>query len=229
MSDATPPPSRSRIFGQWVVASCVGLGTSGAVAGALAPNGGEFGLAGAPSVAAGIRNYAPRAVVAFALWGAGLGLAQWAVVRNRIPRSGLWAPMTIGGWALTGATIGVITGALGGGPAAYDAGVLGGAVAVAVSLLAIGVLPATAQWVVLRRSPQTWGSYAARFVIGLAVGGLAGWLTGTASGLTFPSGPAWVVVGTGMGAAIGVATARPVARSIVACEAVGRARPQPKG
>ena len=124
--------------------------------------------------------------------------------------------MTIGGWALTGATIGVITGALGGRPAAYDAGALGGAVAVAVSLLAIGVLPATAQWVVLGGSPQTWGSYAARLVSGLVKGGLAGWLTGTAFGLTFPSGPAWVVVGTAMGAAIGVTTAGPVVRSIAA-------------
>ena len=77
------------------VASCLGLGASGALAGALAPNGGEFGLAAAPSLAAGIRNYGPRAVVAFAVWGAGLGFAQWTVVRNRIPGSGLWASMTI--------------------------------------------------------------------------------------------------------------------------------------
>ena len=197
------------------VASALGLGASGAVAGALAPNGGEFGLAGSLSVSAGIRNYGPRALAAFAVWGAGLGLAQWMVVRNRVPRSGLWAPMTIGGWALTGATIGAITGAVGGGPEAYDAGAFGRAMAVVVSVLAIGVLPATAQWAVLRRSSQTlWRSYAIRFDVGLAAGGITGWLTGTASGLTFPSGPAWVIVGTAIGAAIGVATARSVARSI---------------
>jgi len=197
-----------------VVASCLGLGVAGALAGALAPNGGEFGLSAAPSVTAGIRNYGPPAVAAFAVWGAGLGIAQWAVVRNRIPGSGLWAPMTIGGWALTGATIGVTIGALGGGPAAYDAGGFGAAVAVSVSVLAIAILPATAQWVILRRSAQNWGSYAIRFATGIAVGGLAGWLAGTASGLTFPSGPAWVVVGAAMGAAIGSTTARSVARCI---------------
>lgn len=82
-------------------------------------------------------------------------MAQWAVVRRRIPASGLWAPLTIGGWSLTGVTIGVITGALGGGPA-------------------------TAQWLLLRRNSQTWGSYAIRYFLGLAVGGLAGWVTGTA-------------------------------------------------
>jgi hypothetical protein len=84
-------------------------------------------------LAAGIRNYGPRAVVAFAVWGAGLGFAQWTVVRNRIPGSGLWASMTIGGWALTGATIGLVAGAIGGGPAAYDAGDLGAAVAASVA------------------------------------------------------------------------------------------------
>src|SRR5262245_49051664 len=88
MNDATSP-SRPKIIVEWVVASCLGLGASGAIAGGLAPNGGEFGLAGAPSVAAGIRNYGPRGLLAFAVWGAGLGLAQWVVVRNRIPGSGL--------------------------------------------------------------------------------------------------------------------------------------------
>jgi hypothetical protein len=99
-------------------------------------------------------------------------------------------------------------------PLANDAGAAGAAVAVAVSVLAIGLLPATAQWVILRRNAQTWGSYAIRFGIGLAVGGILGWLTGTVSGLTFPSGPAWVMVGAAMGAAIGATTARPVARGM---------------
>jgi hypothetical protein len=85
MSDLTPPLSRSGFIAGWVVASCIGLGVSGALAGALAPNGGEFGPAAAPSLAAGIRNYGPPAVAAFAMWGTGLGLAQWAVLRNRIP------------------------------------------------------------------------------------------------------------------------------------------------
>lgn len=219
MSDAAPPPSSPRLVGAWVLASGLGLATSGAIAGALAPNGGEFGLVPAPSMAEGIRNYGPRALLAFAVWGAGLGLAQWVVLRTRIRGSGRWAPLTIGGWALTGATIGVATGALGGGPEAYDPGALGRILAVAISVAAIGVLPATAQWIVLRRSSQPWGSYAVRFVVGLAAGGLTGWLAGTAFGLTFPSGPAWVIVGSAMGAAIGVATARPVLRSLAAAGA----------
>ena len=67
MSADTPPPCRSRFIWEWVIASCLGLGASGALAGALAPNGGEFGLAAAPSIAAGIRSYGPRATAAFAI------------------------------------------------------------------------------------------------------------------------------------------------------------------
>src|SRR5262245_14402326 len=186
----TPPPSRSRFVWEWVFASCLGLAGSGALAGALAPNGGEFSQAGAPSVIAGIRNYGPPALLAFAVWGAGLGVAQWLVVRKRLPESGWWAPMTIAGWALSGGAIGVIVGGIGGGPAAYDAGDLAALLAVSVSVLAIGSLPATGQWVILRRSHQQWPPYLIRFDVGLAVGGLAGWVVGTTIGLTFPSGPA---------------------------------------
>jgi hypothetical protein len=209
--DRTPPSWFARA---WIVASGLGLGISGAAAGALAPNGGEFGMAAAPSVTAGIRHYGPPALLAFAVWGVGLGVAQWVVVRRRIPGSGWWAPVTAAGWALTGATIGVVIGGIGGGPAAFDAGDLAVAFAVSFSVLAIGVFPATAQWLILRRGRQPWPAYMVRFVLGLAVGGVAGWVVGTVAGLTFPSGPAWVVVGSTMGAAIGAVTASPIARCI---------------
>jgi hypothetical protein len=204
----------SRFERAWVVACILGLGISGAVAGALAPNGGEFARAAAPSVAAGIRNYGPAALLAFAVWGTGLGVAQWVVVRRRISVSGWWGPLTIAGWALTGGTIGVVIGGFGGGPAAYDAGASAAALAVSISILAIGLFPATAQWLIPRRSRAPWAPYVVRFVLGLAVGGVAGWVVGTIAGLTFPSGPAWVVVGTAMGAAIGATTAQPVTRCI---------------
>lgn len=157
-------------IGGWVIASGLGLAISGAFAGALAPNGGEFGVVAAPSMAAGIRNFGPPAAVAFSVWGAGLGVAQWTIVRGQLPGVSWWPAATIGGWALTGAMIGTITGALGGrmNAGAYDAGSLGEVASVVVSALVIGLVPAAFQWLILRRSGQSWASFSIRFVIGLS-------------------------------------------------------------
>jgi hypothetical protein len=195
------------------MASSLGLATAGALAGALAPNGGELGLAPAPSVAEGISKYALPATAAFAVWGAGLGVAQWVVLRGRIRNAAWWAPATIVGWGLAGATIGTMTGGLGGElttGGAYDAGGLGVFVSVLISILALGLIPPTSQWLILRPDAPTWGSFSVRFVIGLAIGGASGWVAATALGLTLPSGPAWVIVGGMVGAATGATAARPV-------------------
>ena len=84
------------------------------------------------------------------------------------------------------------------------------------SALAVGLVPATSQWLILRRAGQGWASFSIRFVVGLSLGGLAGWGAASALGLTLPSGPAWLVVGAAIGTAMGWTTARPVARSITA-------------
>ncbi len=212
---ARPPPSRA----QWVLASALGLAISGALAGSLAPNGGELGLTPAPSVAEGISNYALPAAAAFAVWGAGLGVAQWAVLRGRLRSAAWWAPATIVGWGLAGATIGTMTGGLGGELStggAYDAGGLGVSVSVLISILALGLIPPTSQWLILRPDAPTWGSFSIRFVIGLAIGGMSGWVAATAIGLTLPSGPAWITVGAMVGAVTGATTARPVLHSVAA-------------
>lgn len=207
---------RSLFIGAWVTASGLGLAISGAFAGALAPNGGEFGIESAHSVAAGIRNFGLPAALAFAVWGAGLGVSQWAVVHGRLPGARWWPATTIAGWALAGATIGTTTGALGGGlnAGAHDAGSLGEVASVVASALAIGLIPATFQWLILRRSAQSWSAFSIRFVAGLSLGGLAGWGAASTLGLTLPSGPAWIVVGAAIGTAIGWTTAPPIARSI---------------
>jgi hypothetical protein len=95
----------------------------------------------------------------------------------------------------------------------YDAGGLGVSVSVLVSILALGLIPATSQWWILRPNAPTWASFSVRFVVGLAIGGTAGWVAATALGLTLPSGPAWIVVGAVVGAATGATTARPVLRA----------------
>ena len=167
-------------------------------------------------MAAGIRNFGPPVAVAFSVWGAGLGVAQWTIVRGHFPGISWWPSATIGGWALAGATIGTMTGALGGrlNAGAYDAGSLGEVASVVASALAIGLVPATFQWLILRRGAQSWAPFSIRFVVGLSLGGFAGWGAASALGLTLPSGPAWIVVGAAIGAAIGWTTARPVARCV---------------
>lgn len=88
----------------------------------------------------GISNYALPATAAFAVWGAGLGVAQWVVLRGRLRNAAWWAPATIVGWGLAGATIGTTTGGLGGelsSGGAYDAGGLGVAVSLVISILAL--------------------------------------------------------------------------------------------
>ncbi|HEX6580483.1 MAG TPA: hypothetical protein VF195_06400 [Actinomycetota bacterium] len=90
-----------------------------------------------------------------------------------------------------------MTGGLGGelNMGGYDAGGLGVSVSVVVSILALGLIPATSQWLILRPNPPTWTSFSIRFVIGLAIGGASGWLAATGLGLTLPSGAAWIADG----------------------------------
>jgi hypothetical protein len=204
---------------QWVLASTFGLAIAGALAGSLAPNGGELGLTPTPSVSEGISNYAlpprQRSPYGVPVW----GVAQWVVLRGRLRNAAWWAPATIVGWGLAGATIGTTTGGLGGelsSGGAYDAGGLGVAVSLVISILALALIPPASQWLILRPNAPTWASFSIRFVIGLAIGGASGCLTATVLGLTLPSGPAWIVAGAMIGAATGAATARPVLRSVAA-------------
>jgi len=170
----------------------------------------------APSVADGIRQYGPATMAAMSTWGAGLGAMQWLVVRGRLEGAGWWAPATIAGWGAAGAVIGLSVGALNGrlSAGAHDAGLIGVVMTVSVSILALGLIPPTFQWLILRRGTRSWASYSLRHAAGLVAGGVALWALASSLGLNLPSGPAWAVGGIAMGTSIGVATARPVAQSL---------------
>ena len=200
----------------WVLASSIGVAVSGALAGRLAASGEDVAITFAPTVADGIRQYGPATTAAMATWGAGLGAMQWIVVRGRLEGGAWWAPTTAAGWGVAGAVIGSLVGALNGrlSAGAHDAGLIGVVITVSLSLLALGLIPATFQWLILRRSTRSWTWYSLRHLAGLVAGGLALWALASSLGLNLPSGPAWAVGGIAMGTSIGVATARPVAQSL---------------
>src|SRR5215472_6581143 len=200
----------------WVLVSALGFAVSGALAGRLAASGGEMTITLAPSVADGIRQYGPATMAALSTWGAGLGTMQWIVVRGRLEGAGWWAPATVTGWGVAGAVIGSLVGGLDGrqSAGAHNAGLIGVVITVSLSLLALGLIPATLQWLILRRGTCSWAWYSLRHVGGLVVGGVALWALASSLGLNLPSGSAWAVGGIAIGASIGAATARPVAQSL---------------
>jgi len=155
-------------------------------------------------------------MAAMSTLGAGLGAMQWIVVRGRLEGAGWWAPATVAGWGIAGAVIGSLVGALNGRQTvgAHDAGLIGVVITVSLSLLALGLIPAMFQWLILRRSTCSWAWYSLRHLAGLVAGGVALWAVASSLGLNLPSGPAWAVGGIAMGASIGVATVRPVAQSL---------------
>jgi len=155
-------------------------------------------------------------MAALSTWGAGLGTMQWIVVRGRLEGAGWWAPATVTGWGVAGAVIGSLVGGLDGrqNAGAHDAGLIGVVITVSLSLLALGLIPATFQWLILRRGTCSWAWYSLRHVGGLVVGGVALWALASSLGLNLPSGSAWAVGGIAIGASIGAATARPVAQSL---------------
>jgi len=159
-------------------------------------------------------------MAAMSTLGAGLGAMQWIVVRGRLEGVRWWAPATVAGWGAAGAVIGLLVGALNGRQTvgAHDAGLIGVVSTVSLSLLALGLIPATFQWLILRRGARSWAWYSLRHIAGLVAGGVALWALASSLGLNLPSGSAWAVGGIAMGASIGVATARPVAQSLkLAC------------
>jgi hypothetical protein len=200
----------------WVLASAIGIAVSGAFAGRLAASGGEMAITLAPSVADGIRQYGPATMAAMSTLGAGLGVMQWIVVRGRLEGARWWAPATVGGWGVAGAVIGTMVGTLNGRmtAGAHDAGLIGVVITVSLSLAALGLIPATFQWLILRGGLRSWARYSLRHAAGLVTGGAALWALATSLGLNLPSGSAWAVGGIAMGACIGAATARPVAQPL---------------
>jgi hypothetical protein len=82
-----PPRAGWRFFFQWVLTTTVGLGIGHLAAvfsGLIA--GGDFDYLGL--------------LFLHALFGAGIGVAQWLILKRHVHRAGLWIPSSIAGWCV---------------------------------------------------------------------------------------------------------------------------------
>jgi hypothetical protein len=125
-------------------------------------------------IRAGSLNAAVVVAVFGAVIGITLGIAQWLVLRRRIPQAYMWVLASVAGGAVLAAS-GFAAGEAIGGP-------LGGAV--------IGASLGTMQWLVLRRRVSEAYLYLAASIagfalalsvgeaVGFSVGGATGWLLG---------------------------------------------------
>jgi hypothetical protein len=202
---------------QWVVANLVGFTAGGAIAGTIAEAMGRSHYGVATSTADAVLIATRTAGAALAVWGAVVGTAQWLVIRGRLRRVGWWVPATSVGWASAGVVAGILSGAMGGAVTGVgrDVGVWGFVVAAAVGILALGLLPVTFQWMILRREVHR----ARRWLVGAAVAFLV--TAGVAAGVVrwglvsvigvlrpedFPSAKAWVLFGAVVGLLYGAMT-----------------------
>jgi len=76
-------------------------------------------------------------------------------------RVGWWVPAISAGWALAGVVAGILSGAMGGAVTdiGRDVGVWGFIVAAGLGILALGFLPVTFQWMILRRQVHRVGRW----------------------------------------------------------------------
>lgn len=202
---------------QWVVANVVGFAAGGAIAGAIARAMGQSHYGVATSTAEAVLIATRTAGAALAVWGAAVGMAQWLVIRGRLRRVGWWVPATSAGWALAGVVAGILSGAMGGAVTGVgrDVGVWGFVVAAAVGILALGFLPVTFQWMLLRpqvHRARRWllGAAGAFLVAAGVAAGVVRWglvsVIGWLRPEDFPSAKAWVSFGAVVGLPYGAMT-----------------------
>ena len=200
-----------------MLANVVGFAAGGAIAGAIARAMGQPYYGVVTSTAEAIRIATRTAVVATAIFGAAIGTGQWLVIRRDLPGAGWWVPGTSAGWGLAGLVAGVLSGSMGGAVTGIgrDVGVWGFVVAAAAGILAIGLLPTTFQWMILRRRverPWRWflGAGAAFLAAAGIAAGVVRWgmveVTGWLRPEDFPSARAWVLFGAVAGALYGSIT-----------------------
>ncbi len=208
----------------WILANLIGFAAGGAVFGAsqeswLRP---YFEVVTEPAAAA--RIMAVSSGIGVTLLGASVGLAEWLVLRTRLPAA-WWAPATALGYGLAGAGAGAISGVMGGtvtgmGP---EHGVLGFTTGVVVSTIMLGLLPGTLQWILLRRRAQKagrwpWvtlgallaGVFAAAVIVRFGMAYVIPWLQPE----DFPSAKALSCAGLVMGAVFGVLTLSTLRRAL---------------
>ncbi|MGH2629212.1 MAG: hypothetical protein ACRDHI_01460 [Actinomycetota bacterium] len=205
------------LWRRWVLANSVGFAVGGAISGAIARAMGQPHYGVATSTTDAVLIATRTAGGALAVWGAAVGASQWLVIRRELRRVGWWVPATTLGWTSAGVVAGIFSGLIGGavtgiGP---DVGVWGFVVATAVGILALGLLPVTFQWMMLRGQVHGAGRWlvgaAGAFLVaavvsaGVVRSGLVsviGWLRPE----DFPSAKAWVAFGAVVGVLYGTLT-----------------------
>jgi hypothetical protein len=202
---------------RWVLANIIGFAAGGGIAGTIARAMGQSHYGVATSMAEAVLIQTRIAGAATAVFGAAVGTAQWLVLRGGLRRVGWWVPATSAGWALAGVVAGILSGAIGGAVTGIgrDVGVWGFVVAAAVGILALGFLPVTFQWMILRRQvhrARRWllGAAGAFLVAAWVAAGVVRWgLVSVIRWLRpedFPSAKAWVSFGTVAGLLYGAMT-----------------------
>jgi hypothetical protein len=223
---------------RWVLANVMGFAAGGAIAGTIARAMGQPHYGVVMSTADAVFIATRTASVALAVWGAAIGTAQWLVIRGELRRAGWWMPATSGGWALAGAVAGILSGFLGGAVTGIgrDVGVWGFVGAAAVGIFALGFLPVTFQWMILRRQvhgARRWliGAAGAFIVAACIAAGVVRWGMVSVIGFLrpedFPSANAWVAFGTVVGTVYGAITGAVLGRLLRGASRASRAVQHP--
>ncbi len=213
---AEPRTVGSGSWRRWVLANLIGFTIGGAIGGAVLRATMQSYFAVPLSGADAARVVAVNTGVGMTIWGALVGTAQWLALRRSL-RAGWWLPATCLGWALSGVVTGALSGVTGQwdvvvGP---DVGVLGVVVAAVAGCILIGLVPSTAQWLVLRRQVDRAGWWPVAGLGGFAVGfgggfAVARWgMVNIVHWLRpedFPSAKALVLVGAVAGILYGAVT-----------------------
>jgi len=222
---ATLVPRVTHLWVRWVLANIIGFAAGGAIAGTMARELGQPQYGVVTSTLDAVLIATRTAGVALAVWGAAIGTAQWLVIRGELRNAGWWMPATSAGWALAGVVAGILSGLMGGAVtgSGRDVGVWGFVVAAAVGILAVGFLPVTFQWMIMRRQvhrARRWllsagGAFLvaaciAAVVVRWGMVNVIGWIRPE----DFPSAKAWFAFGTAVGTLYGALTAAVLGRML---------------
>jgi hypothetical protein len=215
--DGEPTGAARDLSARWVLANVIGFAAGGAIAGALARAMGQPSYGVPRSTVDAVLIATRTAGAALAVWGAAIGTAQWLVIRGEMRRAGWWIPGTCAGWTLAGMVAGILSGLLGGAVTGIgrDVGVWGFVVVAAVGILALGFLPVTFQWMMLRQQvhdSRRWllGAAGAFVIAAFLAAGVVRWgmvdLFAVLRPEDFPSAKAWAAFGMVLGLLYGVMT-----------------------
>ena len=226
-------PSHGRFsLGRWFLANFFAFAAAGALGGALLRSLQQPYYMVVKSTGRAVLIDAWTVGLAWTIFGALVGAAQWWVIRSQ-GAARWWLPATVLGWALSGVGIGALSGVAGGslstiGPASVPIAVF---IAATAGGVLVGLLPGTFQWLVLRRYVGSAAWWPAWTLLGLVAGFGAGFVVRL--GLVdviplfrdtdFPSGKVLTLVGAVSCAVYAVVIGPTLARSLSRPQAEGEA------